>query len=606
MTDDSPGLTRDQMRVAQSPPDQLTLVTAGPGTGKTHTLIARLTHLVQEHGLSPGHEVLVLSFSRAAVQEIRERTRGSSDDSKYVQALTFDSFATRLLAEADPSGGWIEAGYDGRIAAATRAILDSDEAAEVLESVRHVVIDEVQDLVGVREALVRALLLRVAGGFTIFGDPAQGIYNFQLEDPEQRAKGSAAFYEWLLDQYADRIVHVEFEENHRATTPSARQALWAGPEIHRATPKAYTDIWDRLQALLLELKSIGSIKDSAPELLRSLPNRTAVLCRTNGQALMCSRQLWEKGVAHVYRRGALDRAVPSWVATLFSGYEYSSITRTNFATRVGSRLGGTHDPQVLWASLKRLDPSSESSLNLHRVAERIRTQRVPDELIHRAESNLVVSTIHRAKGLEFDTVVIAVGPTDSPEVSCELAEETRVLYVALTRPKRALLRVDVPRFRGLFHHERADRWVRKFGWRASDFEVVPDDVDRLDPAGSKVLSNGEPASIQSYLASRVRPGDALTLRLITSSVNGMPRAFYAVEHEGNPVGLTSEHFAARLHSFLKLRPGWEVRWPLEIAGLRVDGVDTVAGLPATSRKYDLGETGLWLRVRATGLGRLQF
>ena len=607
VTGSLPDLTSAQRAVADAPPEQKTLVTAGPGTGKTHTLIARLGALVRKHGLSPGHEVLVLSFSRAAVHEIRRRTRADAGDARYVQSLTFDSFATRYLAEVDPGGNWVDMTYDGRISSAIAAICESGKATGELQDVQHVIVDEAQDLVGLREELVRVLLERISGGFTVFGDPAQGIYNFQLSDPVRRVEGSAAFYRWLRTKFAERIVEVTFDENHRAATSSARQALWAGPEIHNATLSAYGELWDRLQGLLLELRSLGNIRETAPLLLKQLPERTAVLCRTNGQALMCSRRLWDDGVCHALARGALDRVVPPWLAILFAGYQYTTITRSRFLDRVHEVLGSSHDAGEFWTLLKHMDSTSDTTLRLDRVAERIRIGAVPHDLYARPASHLVVSTIHRAKGLEFDTVVYAVGPqADRPAELGELAEEVRVLYVALTRARRTLLRIEVPRFRGLFHHERADRWVRRFDWRAVDFEVVAEDVDRLDPAGSSIITGVDPAEVQAYIARQVATGDSITLRLLAGGVEGEPRAVYEVRHAGSFVGVTTDEFSKRLFSFLNLNRNWTVRWPTEIRNLRVDSVDTVAGVAATARKFNIGVTGLWLRVRIAGLGSLHF
>ena len=44
---------------------------------------------------------------------------------------------------------------------------------------RHVLVDEIQDLVGPRAQLVMALLRLADAGFTLFGDPAQAIYGHQ-------------------------------------------------------------------------------------------------------------------------------------------------------------------------------------------------------------------------------------------------------------------------------------------------------------------------------------------------------------------------------------------------------------------------------------------
>src|SRR5262249_22227660 len=53
-------LTAEQAEVTDAPASARLLVTAGPGAGKTHVLIARLAALIDE-GVSPGHGILVLS-----------------------------------------------------------------------------------------------------------------------------------------------------------------------------------------------------------------------------------------------------------------------------------------------------------------------------------------------------------------------------------------------------------------------------------------------------------------------------------------------------------------------------------------------------------------
>jgi superfamily I DNA/RNA helicase len=56
--------------------------------------------------MMPSSEILVLSFSRAAVAEIRSRLsgfveRGAPDDLRFLNVRTFDSFATRLMVASD-------------------------------------------------------------------------------------------------------------------------------------------------------------------------------------------------------------------------------------------------------------------------------------------------------------------------------------------------------------------------------------------------------------------------------------------------------------------------------------------------------------------------
>ena len=94
---------------------------------------------------------------------------------------TVDALATRILIEqgVDPTG----LGFDARITRLLR-MLQGGEVDEALPDVRHVIVDEVQDVVGVRARLIAVLLehLPASVGFTMLGDPKQGIYDFQLED----------------------------------------------------------------------------------------------------------------------------------------------------------------------------------------------------------------------------------------------------------------------------------------------------------------------------------------------------------------------------------------------------------------------------------------
>ncbi|WP_395161299.1 UvrD-helicase domain-containing protein, partial [Ilumatobacter sp.] len=133
-------LTDEQTTVASAEPTVRQLVTAGPGTGKTHTLVARIGHLVDFHDVSPGG-VLALSFSRAAVGELTRRLRATGDDAGRVAPITFDSFATRVLAQIDPEGEWKESSFDGRI---EEAISRIDDFGEFLERIEHVCVDELQ------------------------------------------------------------------------------------------------------------------------------------------------------------------------------------------------------------------------------------------------------------------------------------------------------------------------------------------------------------------------------------------------------------------------------------------------------------------------------
>jgi len=83
------------------------LVLAGPGTGKTTTMVEAVARRI-EGGLAP-EQVLVLTFSRKAAQELRERiTARLGTTSAGPAAWTFHAFCYALVREHAPPELWAE------------------------------------------------------------------------------------------------------------------------------------------------------------------------------------------------------------------------------------------------------------------------------------------------------------------------------------------------------------------------------------------------------------------------------------------------------------------------------------------------------------------
>lgn len=603
--------TPEQSEIIRQPPGAKQLVTAGAGTGKTATLVERIAYLVGEHEVAPGNELLVLSFSRSAVREIRRRAIERGGDGRYIRAQTFDSFATRFLYSLDEDGNWQSDEYrdnsfDARISFAAGFIRAQEEAADALSFFRHIFVDEIQDLVGPRAEFVKVLLERTQCGFTLLGDPAQGIYTFQLEG-KAREVGSADLYAWIRKRFAGVLAERTITRNHRAAHAKVAVALWAGPKLTEPNP-SWAEIRFKLQGNVMGLPHLRDASQAAG-VLANLSGTTALLARTNGQALLVSRTFFEVGLSHCVQRFATDRTLPAWIALLLRDVSVPSIGKTKLGQRAGERC-----PEVewehLWALLKRTERGPiADSLDLALLAARVRVGDVPDELNDASAQKLTVSTIHRSKGMEFENVVLVEPDWSSPDDPAELAEETRVLYVGLTRAKETMMCMPPPDGRGLFCAPEVDeRWLRRRGgdrWRTLDVEVRGYDIDRLAPAGS--FEGQDSGDVQRYIAEYVCAGDPVRLRRLNQAKTGEARVFYSVEHQGQVVGTTSEQFGGILLRLLRHRLGkWQVRrFPDVIEGLHVEAVDTVAGLESNARTSGLANP-FWLRTRVSGLGHLGF
>ena len=87
------GLTGEQAKAVATDED-VTLVLAGAGTGKTVVITAKIAHLVRNQEVPP-ERILILAFNRDAAQEIRDRL---PQDLQGANVLTFHAFGLQVIA----------------------------------------------------------------------------------------------------------------------------------------------------------------------------------------------------------------------------------------------------------------------------------------------------------------------------------------------------------------------------------------------------------------------------------------------------------------------------------------------------------------------------
>ncbi len=93
-----PLLDPSQKAAAHAPVGPL-LIEAGPGTGKTRTLVGRLTFLLTEQNVEPSN-ILALTFSNRAAEEMRERvTQVAPNVTPGIWIGTFHAFGLELLRQ---------------------------------------------------------------------------------------------------------------------------------------------------------------------------------------------------------------------------------------------------------------------------------------------------------------------------------------------------------------------------------------------------------------------------------------------------------------------------------------------------------------------------
>ncbi|MCL2143795.1 MAG: ATP-dependent helicase, partial [Methanomassiliicoccaceae archaeon] len=96
-------LNDDQRKIAETT-DGIIVVDAGPGTGKTHTIVQRYVNILNKN-VDPS-DILLLTFTNNAATEMEERVKSEMISSPHnakagsVRSSTFDSFCLKVVMES--------------------------------------------------------------------------------------------------------------------------------------------------------------------------------------------------------------------------------------------------------------------------------------------------------------------------------------------------------------------------------------------------------------------------------------------------------------------------------------------------------------------------
>lgn len=589
-------LDEAQLEVVEAPSDARLLVIAGAGQGKTEVVVRRIDRLVQEEDLTASEEILVLSFSRAAVTAVR--TRLDLRDVSASNVRTFDSFANMLLIDA---GIQPEGSFETRIRRATEMLKETEDTPHHVESLRHIVIDEIQDLVGDRADFVLAVLSRLdpEAGITALGDPLQAVYDFQLADSLSKTTSEDVFTA-LTRTFGCSAKTLG--KNYRARGGLPKKVVSLGDELWRC--RSSDTAAELIDDLLLDVPDRGEISQwydlVTPKV--SDAKQTAVLCTINADVLRVSRYLNEHSVPHAVRRQAQDFGAARWIAGAL-GHLPGPKERRSKVEEALLQLLSEDDVELSWNELKSAEGNTRDfdALNLLRMNSLVKARALPLTLTEPDLSSVIVSTIHRAKGLEFDTVFI-VEPTYVPPGDKGWVRVRRD-YVALSRARYSIFKCKLSPPDSFIRPESRiggrlaeDVW-RKRGqgsWTRA-FEFQYDDVESDYPVSSRSVTA---VQVQKNLQSLSGVGAKISAQLDPhESTNALPS--YLLFANGALIGRTSAVFNNTFATVF----GWLPKFPKSINGLSLIAVETVAGDVRASEKEGVGSSGFWLVPRLVGMAR---
>ena len=320
--------------------------------------------------------------------------------------------------------------------------------AHVQQQYRFFTVDEYQDVSPLQHALLD-LWLGDRSDLCVVGDPNQTIYSF--------TGATSDFLKNFTTRYDD-ATEVHLTRNYRSTGEIVGFAnLLSEGSLEPLESQSDAGVRPRLLSFSTDAEEATSIADSVKARLDiGLPaSEIAILYRMNSQSEAIENALAKLGIEYSVRGGErfFNRTE---IQQAMQGVRAESVISTSKSLHhavsdICRSLGWQAKPPAeggavreRWAALNAFlgildEMPQDSSLAdfAMELEERKRSQHEPAQLA------VTLSTIHAVKGLEWPVVFVAglsegYLPISYANTSAEIAEEQRLLYVAVTRASREL------------------------------------------------------------------------------------------------------------------------------------------------------------------------
>lgn len=422
------GLTQTQSAIINDNESRFIVVPAGPGSGKTYVLVRKLASLILLEDVK-SEQLLMLTFSRAAAVEFKKRLRDLiGNAAEYVEIKTFHSYSFDILGRK----GTVE-GSEHIVADAVVEIRSGRvERSRITKSI--LVIDEAQDL-GVQEFELVKELIRLNDDMRVIavGDDDQNIYEFRGSDSGNMKSlitdYGASVYD-MMENFRSSEAVVSISNNY---VKGMSNRLKSAPIICRRS--------DRGCVRLIHHASLDYEQAIVNEILSGTPGGTVcVLTATNDDALVISALLNKSG-----RRARLIRSNDGFYLRDLAEFRFfldtirefdaaclDNDTWTKSAEMVVEHFRGSECLEMFRNCLEAFNEECPGRKYISDFENFLLESRLEDFSKSRS-SEIIVSTIHKSKGCEYDNVYISLkGLGDITD------RERRMIYVGMTRAKNNL------------------------------------------------------------------------------------------------------------------------------------------------------------------------
>ena len=453
------------------------LVLAGPGSGKTRVLVHRIAYLIRVRREDP-RNILALTYNRHAAVEVKRRLRELIGTDAYgVGAMTCHALAMQIIGRSFAESTTEDLNdntFEKILLDATSLLQEKVKPAslsreQILGRLEWILVDEYQDIGELEYELIAALAGKAleddGARLHLFavGDDDQNIYSF---------KGASVRYiRRFAQDYGAKEAYLL--ENYRSTghiiDASNRCIKEASERLKRGQPLRVDDnrAMEPPGGDWAELDGVASGK---VQILKARGGRWSQAAVAIEELLRLSRLdpdwRWDRCAVIARNWDDLDpvygacrvRDIPAQMAreekqAFWRARETQRLLRmlrTGGATVVGTDRLRQHRlslPDDYWSALLAqaldeflLDEDNQDVLQVRFVENWLAEW---GREVRRKQFGLLLTSAHRAKGLEFDHVVILDGNWNSVDKEEDADAPRRLLYVAMTRARQTLTIVQL-------------------------------------------------------------------------------------------------------------------------------------------------------------------
>jgi len=485
-------LSDEQLKVYEADINSNVQVIAGPGSGKTHTLTLRVARLIHQENIRP-ENILVLAYNRAVVVELKERLTKLFNSLGYayiiqrLKVFTFHGFCKFSLRDSIlhlEFAEWVPKFID--IATSQPGIISNQ-----LGVIKYVFVDEFQDITDERLELLKLIADPQDTFTTVIGDPNQSIYGYERvnekgsRSPRDNYNKFASIYnpvvlrigdnfrsypqiltaaERLLAYNQDTFDFVPLRptttaaHNYREIIPcDGINDSWLDKlgeiigEVNPATGNKYRQVAIMFRRNVEIYRAYNLVEKKKQELNWNIRMRI----QGEGEDFTRTREIaWV--LDNFYKPKGGQRITADYIEQYRT---YQTSLRTRFPnwdfyyliffecllhefSKHKEDDSAYNDLLEFIQELAQKDDGQLSKIYYNHLRAVIRED-------HKTE--IILTTMHKVKGLEFDAVIIPASFTNLPLRDSELEnldeeqyrelveEERRLMYVAYTRAKYRLV-----------------------------------------------------------------------------------------------------------------------------------------------------------------------